>query len=144
MALINGDFNMAIRLSGLGGSGGLPKLAPDLTWPTDVVANQGYKSLSLTLTAGAYNTALSLTGKFSVGVINFTSLISEQVDIRLTVDGVVIWNGGQVIPSIEFTLLGDRSVAFTQNISCNSSLLLEIQTATDTVCTLIHDARPIL
>ena len=123
--------------------GGLPKLAPDLTWPTDVSPASGYKSLLLTLTPATYNTALSLTGKFSVGVINFTSLISEQVDIRLTVDGVVIWNGGQVIPGTVFALLG-AAASSRQYISCNSSLLLEIQTATDTTCNLNHDARPIL
>ena len=136
---------MAIRLSGLGGSGGLPKLAPDLTWPTDVSANAGYKKLALTLTPATYNTALSLTGKFSVGVINFDGLLNEQVDIRLTVDGVVVWNGGQVITSNIFDLLGDTgTISYRQYISCNSSLLLEIQTATDTACNLIHDARPIL
>ena len=136
---------MAIRLSGLGGSGGLPKLAPDLTWPTDVISNLGYKQLALTLTPATYNTALSLTGKFSVGLINF-NLAPEQVDIRLTVDGVVIWDGGQVIPNTNFYLLGSTnpSLPSRQYISCNSSLLLEIQTASSTACNLNHDARPIL
>ena len=136
---------MAIRLSGLGGSGGLPKLAPDLTWPTDVISNLGYKQLALTLTPATYNTALSLTGKFSVGLINFQGLLNEQVDIRLTIDGVIIWNGGQVMPTSIFKLLGDLSTAsYRERISCNSSLLLEIRTATDASFNLNHDARPIL
>ena len=124
--------------------GGLPKLAPDLTWPTDISADLGYKSLALTLTPATYNTALSLTGKFSVGLINFVGLLGEQVDIRLTVDGVVIWNGGRVISSVFYLLGTTTSASYRQYISCNSSLLLEIQTATDTSCLFYHDARPIL
>ena len=130
-------------LSNFLNGGGLPKLAPDLTWPTDVTPASGYKSLLLTLTPATYNTALSLTGKFSIGLISFTQLLNEQVDIRLTVDGVVIWDGGQTIGTTTFVLLGTAG-AFRQFISCNTSLLLEIQTVTDTSCTLFHDARPIL
>ena len=136
---------MAIRLSGLGGSGGLPKLAPDLTWPTDISSSLACKLLILTLTPATYNTALSLTGKFSVGLLSFQGLLNEQVDIRLTIDGVIIWNGGQVINTGSFRLLGNETGAsYRERISCDSSLLLEIQTATDTSCTLFHDARPIL
>jgi hypothetical protein len=138
---------MTIRTSTLAGGGGAGfRLAPDLTWPTDVITSSSpYKRITLTLTPATYNTALSLTGKFAVGFISFIFLPEgEQTDIRLTVDGVVIWDGGALVNStLQYNLLGNIN-NFRQYITCNSSLLLEIQTATDTSCAIEHDARPIL
>ena len=138
---------MAIRLSGLGGSGGLPKLAPDLTFPTDINSSLGYKSLTLTLTPATYNTLLSLTGKFEVRLLQVESLVNETVDVRLTIDGVVVWDSAVVSGASIFRLLGaanSTTDSNRQSITCNSSLLLELRTVTDTNVNLRYDARPIL
>jgi hypothetical protein len=134
---------MTIKTSTLAGGGGAGfRLAPDLTWPS-ISGTQ--RTVSVTTTPLSYATALSLTGKFAIGLIKFESLINEPMDARLTIDGVVIWDAGWAGGTVR-TLLGanDSGEELRQYITCNSSLLLEIRTTTDTVVSLIHDARPIL
>jgi hypothetical protein len=118
------------------------RLAPDLTWPSIA---QPQLSVVLTATPLLYTTALSLTGKFAIGLICFENLTSEPIDFRLTIDGVVIWDdaqsSGQSRPLLGDNTTGDR---LRQYIICKSSLLLEIRTTTDTSVQLFYDARPIL
>lgn len=136
---------MTIRTSSFGGTGGIPKLSPDLTFPADINANDGTLTISGIDGSAGLTTALSLTGKWSIGMLRFNSLTAENVTIKLTVDGIVIWDATQSIPSTFFQLLGNVSTSSCREyISCNSSFLLEIQTATDTDCSLNYVARPIL
>ena len=151
MALINGDFNMAIRLSGLGGSGGLPKLAPDLNFFTSTIANNGNQQRLTLDPSGGLTTALSITGKFAIVALGFTNLTAETITVEMTIDGVVIHNetftsetslsilnafGGAVAPA--------SIPVRTGPIVCDSSFLLRIQTATDTNVTLNYMVKPIL
>jgi hypothetical protein len=122
--------------------GSLKKLAPDLNYPNER-ANAGatIKTINLSPTPGVPETALNLSGKWAVSNLNFRDLISEAVTIKLTIDGVVIWNAA-AIPATVQLLLGSNT--HPEVYGCNSSLLLEITTTTDTSCSLDYVARPIV
>ena len=66
--------------------------------------------------------------------------------VKLTVDGVVIWNDSFTGTSSSQYLLGNIAAgqAVSETIQCNTSFLLEIQTATDTDINLDYMARLIL
>lgn len=142
---------MTIKTSLLGGSSGIPTLAPDLTWPNSkLISNTGYKQIAgIDATAGL-TTALSLTGKFLISGLLFDDMISEAYTVKMTVDGVVIWNDSIAsVTSTALVLYGAASNSFTNSTNepgfiCNTSLLLEIQSTTDTSVTLQYIARPIL
>ena len=141
---------MTINVSTLGGGGGAGfKLAPDLDFFANSVVNLSSPFLRISNINGSagFATALSLTGKWVVSALSFSDLTSESMTIRLTVDGVVIWNSSRQ-SSTSFTLLGVAPAAtvgcYDVPIICDSSLLLEIQTTADTAVTLNYLARPIL
>lgn len=146
-----GGCSMTIKTSSLGGGGGIPALAPDLTWPASkAVSSVGYKRITgINATAGL-TTALSLTGKFLINGLIFDSMTSETYTVKLTVDGVVIWNDSMTsIGSSTLVLYGSASSSFSNSTNelgfiCNTSLLLEIQSTTDTSVNLEYIARPIL
>jgi len=132
---------MTINLSGKVG-GQLPRLAPDLTFPTDKSASGAVtKIVPVTVVAGVLSTTLSLTGKHVISAITYTGLVAEAMTHKLTVDGIVIWNDVGQSATSEILLSADNP---TDRIQCNSSILLEINTLTDTSITVAHDARPIL
>ncbi len=135
-----------IKLSTVVGGGAGVELAPDLTYPSSTVTNAGYIRVALNPSVGLI-TALSLTGKYSITLLRFAQLTTEAVTIKLTVDGVVIWNDPASLPSgTVLRLLGASNGAdeVPETIQCNNSLLLEIQTATDAAVNLEYLARPIL
>lgn len=131
----------------VGGGSGLPKLAPDLTYPSTLQSGTGYVRVTINA-VGSLTTALSLSGKFVVERLEFDQLLSETVTIKLTIDGTVIWNDTYTSPAANTVyLLGLAGVAGITNpssIRCDSSLLLELQTTTDTSVNLQYVARPIL
>ena len=129
-----------------GGGGGLPRLAPDLTNPGDKVADAGYKRITLDPSTGLI-TALNLTGKYVINLLRFNNITTEAVTIKLTIDGVIVWNDTNSLPAgNKLSLLGASNGAaeVTESIQCDTSLLLEIQTATDTQVEFEYVARPIL
>ena len=68
---------------------------------------------------------------------------NEFWNFRLTVDGVVIWDGGQTTTSGNIYLYGGQNgndIPFV----CNSSLLLEVRSTSDTSVSMNYIARPIL
>jgi len=137
-----------ILLSTLVGGGGLTRLAPDLTWPSSKQsATVTYERITGINAQGSLTTALLLTGKFSISYLFISGWTAEAVTIKLTIDGEVIWNDSFSATLTSENLLGQLSSAGLgpqEVISCDSSLLLEIQTATDTSITLDHTTRPIL
>lgn len=134
-------------LSSVIDGGGLSQLAPDLTYPSSTVGNAGYVRVALNPSVGLI-TALSLTGKYSIALLRFAQLTTEAVTVKLTIDGVVIWNDPASLPSgTVLRLLGMSTGSadeIPETITCNASLLLEIQTATDASVNLEYLARPIL
>lgn len=137
---------MTINTSNLGGGNGF-KLAPDLTYPSDIAAGTGIKQVVGINAVGALTEALGLAGKFAISFLQFSSVASESITIKLTVDGVVIWNDTFSNTSPSINLLGtDQSVSNTvaETVVCNSSASLEIQTTADASVTLQYSVRPIL
>jgi len=137
---------MTIKLSSKA-SGELPRLAPDLTYPTDKSsATIGWIKVSGIDASSGLTTALSLTGKFVITFLQFSNLTNESLVVKLTVDGVIIWN--DTIPSSGTlnNLLGaiDATNSPAEFIQCDTTFLLEVQTATDTSIDLDYLARPIL
>ena len=129
--------------------GGLPQLAPDLNFISNNVASTVVYQNLLINPAGALTTALSLTGKFAIAALAFSSVLAENVTIVLTIDDVVIINDNftsgisvSLLNATNGTPSGDSNDVGA--ILCNSSLLLQIQTATDTSVVLNYIARPIL
>ena len=132
-----------------GGSGGLPQLAPDLTYPGDRVNLniRTYKRIAGIDATSGLTTALSLSGKFAISLLRFSSTSVELMTVKLTVDGVVIWNDSFTSSASSGPyLLGNVAAgqAVSETMQCNTSFLLEIQTATDTSINLYYMARPIL
>ncbi|MBE16514.1 MAG: hypothetical protein Unbinned6354contig1000_1 [Prokaryotic dsDNA virus sp.] len=138
---------MAINIPYKGGSDVLPRLAPDLTWPSaPATANVTYVQVLSINATGGLTTALSLTGKYAVSHLAFINMTAETVTVKMTVDDVVIWNdtftSGNAVE-----LFGSRTVSGAgpdEVMMCEKSLLLEVQTATDTDIRLNYVARPIL
>ena len=132
---------MTIKTSSLGGGGALPRLAPDLTFPSDKSGISVPALVVVPVTPGVLTTTFSLTGKFDVGLLTYGSLVAEAMTHKLTIDGVVIWNDVGSSNTSETLLDGNT---YSEHIQCNSSLLLEINTLTDASVTLNYLARPIL
>jgi len=135
-------------LSSVSGSGGLPKLAPDLTYPSDKSVAANYIRITGIDATGSLTTALSLTGKFLITDIELSFLAAETSTVKLTVDGVVIWNDTYTTSTSTTVLLGG-AVNIGSNhadavIQCETSLLLELQTITANSVILDYLARPIL
>jgi len=126
--------------------GGLPKLAPDLTYPSDkLVGGASYKRITGIDGSSALVTALSLSGKFYINFIRFSGLIAESMTFKLTIDGVIVWNNSFTVTATEVFLgtLPNSTLSISETIQCDTSFLLEIQTTTDTDVTLDFLARPI-
>ncbi len=129
----------------VGGAG--IELAPDLTFPSRVVALTGIERTTGINAVGALTEALGLAGKFSINLLRFESVTSESITIKLTVDGVVIWNSTFSNTNANINLLGSlQSITNTvvDRIICKTSLSLEIQTTADASVDLAFLVRPIL
>lgn len=138
---------MTIKLSGISGGGGLPKLAPDLTYPSTFleVRPQRQVIVSIPNPGVDYATVLSLTGKFVISSLQLTGLLSEFWNFRLTIDGVVIWDDGKNFSNANAQILGGASTGFTDtSIICDSSFLFEVRSTTDTSVSCNYVVRPIL
>ncbi|WP_372857600.1 hypothetical protein [Pseudoalteromonas sp.] len=141
---------MTIKLSSKGG-GGLPRLAPDLNYlATRVATTSNYSKINLDVSGGVLQTALSITGKFKLDYIELVSLTaSESVKSKLTVDGVVIFDGsaGYTVDSTRDSLIGYATTSgpvIFGGYEVKESLLLEYATTTDTSIDLNYLVRPIL
>ena len=135
---------MTINTSGLGG-GGLPRLAADLLYPQNraILGSQTYEITNIDA-SGGLTTALSLTGKYVINYISFKNVLLESMTIKLTVDGLVVWNSTfTAAAGTQSFIGGNSSTSIPEAISCNTSFLLEVQMATDTSIDLEFLARPI-
>jgi hypothetical protein len=138
-----------IKLNAVSGGGGLSKLAEDLTFPSSLSNNNGYTTIALN-PQGSLTTALSLTGKYAISALRFDNMTAETVTVKLTVDGDVVWNDTFSLGGTSLRLLGFTGVDATAkneipfSVFCGASLLLELETLTDTVVTFYYSARPIL
>jgi len=139
-----------IALSKLVNNRGLPNLAPDLTWPNDKTSGFGHKTITGINGSAGLVTALSLTGRWLINALSFENMLAESYTVKLTVDGVVIWNAAEVVSGVTtMPLYGVYATSLSNannepGFICNASLLLEIQSTTDNNISLLYLARPIL
>jgi len=129
----------------VGGGGGGFKLAPDINYIANKVSAtiNTIRISSIDPSAG-FATALDLEGKFYVTLLILGDLnTSGSTDIKLTIDGVLIWDSSITNTSSSLAMLG--STTSTQEaIYCESSLLLEVRKTDDSDIYLDYLARPIL
>lgn len=141
----------SVLLSSITGGGGGINLAPELTFPLKSRAGTSSSASNVDTSVGLTQ-MLSLTGRFSVSFLELSQLTaSDATTVKLTVDGVVVWNDTNSSGGTTMILLGGEissaSFAYTssvESIIVNSSLLLEVETVTNTNTTLAYNVRPIL
>lgn len=93
-------------------------------------------------------TAISLSGKFALYSLQIDNNLSEAYTLKLTVDGIVIWNSSKTLP-IRSSILGSISVSidklgYESPITCKSSILLEVSSASDASFRFNYLARPLI
>lgn len=125
------------------------KLAPDLLYHSSKESDTGSTTLVSGIDASSgLTTVISLTGKFSVRLMRLDSLIAEQITIKLTIDGVVIWNDTFTLTSTGLWLWGfeqsGSAKTIVEDFICEESLLLELQTTTASSVDFRYNIRPIL
>lgn len=130
----------------VGGGGGF-KLAPDL----DYISNKSGISTTLSISSidasQGFATALYLEGKFYLNYLTFSNLNSGiDVGIKLTIDGVLIWDSSATTNTSLMWVLGYASTntVYPETIYCESSLLLEVSQSGNSDIVLNYLARPIL
>ena len=133
-------------LISLVGSNALPRLAPDLTWYSSKGTNTNVTIVSGINCTGGLTTVLSLTGAFFIHLLYLSLLTTNDIAaIKLTVDGVVIWNesglssNGTIEPFFGAVSM-DNGVQF----QCQESLLFELHCTADNSIQLSYYVRPIL
>lgn len=131
----------------------IPKLAPDLNFIQDTAFGSGAASIRTTANidpSSGLTPVLNLIGKFEVSMLQLANITGgDATTVRMTVDGVVIWNSSKVFGVADPGLMGAAGAiaangAMGESFICNSSLLIEIQTTTDVEMKLNYRARPIL
>lgn len=137
----------AKTLSSLIGGGGV-RLAPDLNYPLDN-ANTVYKVVSGIDCSAGLTTVLSLTGAWTIGSILITGLtVNDVALVKLTIDGVVIWNVDPNTNSTSSAVVGggtsSANLLGIEDIRCDTSFLFEMETDVDTNLTMTWYSRPIL
>ncbi len=132
-----------IEESGGGGSGF--RLAPDLNYIANKASaiTNAIRISSIDPSAG-FATALDLEGKFYVTLLIFGNLnTSGTTDVKLTIDGVLIWDSSITNTSSSLAMFGSTS-STQEAMYCESSLLLEVRKTDDSDIYLDYLARPIL
>jgi len=104
--------------------GGLPQLAPDLSWPLDVVG-KSYRTVTGSI-ATDMTTVLNVTGK---GAYEFMQVSNNPATvpfkIKVTVDGEIIFNTTLTSPPVGVTIIG-HSTYGTGRWLFNESLKVEL------------------
>jgi hypothetical protein len=119
-------------------------LAPDLTLPSRLDGANTTETAVID-PSGALTTALSLTGKHAVYILALRGLpTGEAATIKLTIDGIVIINDPATPSNANKALYGAPAggIALAPFI-VETSLLLEIETVTDTSVNVDWAARKI-
>lgn len=139
---------MALLSSIVGGDGGNFEFAPETITNQSVVS--GFVLEAVAVTAGVYSPLISATGKFSLSFLRLSDLATENHSIRMTIDGVEIWNivnvpitGGQMLLFGGNSTVGVNVGNVTETRQINTSMLLEIKTTNDTAVTANYQLRPV-
>ena len=135
---------MSALLSSITGGGGIPKLAPDLDLPSRLTESSNGQETVNVDPSGVLTTVLSLSGKFAIYYMQFQGLpTTENVVIKVTVDGTVIHNDTYTPAVATLRLYANASAVGLPGFACGSTLLVEVQTITDTSVDFFWVARAI-
>lgn len=129
-----------------GGGTVLPELAPDLNFVSSLVTTTApYKQITVNA-VGSLTPALSLTGKFALPFIGLSNLTNNDLSrVKLTIDGEVKIDDTLTANVNAALIIGSQSSSIqSETYMCNESLLLEVQTITDTDISVRYLVRPIL
>lgn len=143
------DFGTCGEITVVGVSGDLTKLSPDLSYPSTKAGASNVTTITPIDTTGGLTTMLSLTGKYAVSFLLLSQLASENITVKLTVDGVVIWDDTYAnTATTSSVFLGSSSslssIGSDSIIACATDLLFEVQTITASSVLFQFIARPIL
>lgn len=137
-----------VTLSRISGGGSIPRLAQDLNFASTRVSGYTHRELSGINAAGTLTTALSLTGKWCISMIQISKVKSNNLSrVKLTVDGLIVWDSAittNVADDVPLVGIITNGVAQSESYMCNESFILELQTISDTNLSLIYLARPVL
>ncbi|MGJ8682178.1 hypothetical protein [Paraglaciecola sp.] len=118
------------------------KLAPHLTYPEDKWLTGSTRLAKRNVNAfGSVTNILSLTGRHKISYLEIENL-NGGVEIKLTVDGIIIWNGQLSESGTRHNLFGGNNQP-PEFFIVEDSLLLDVQTNTDPDFNLYYLARPI-
>lgn len=123
----------------------LPRLAPDLLYPSmKQTTSMQYKPVSVT-GATSLVTALQLTGKWAIQKLSLAPIVAGSLTVKLTIDGETIWDTTVQTGNTEVALLGGAATTswVDEAYMCNSSLKLEVKHSVATALSLYYLARPI-
>lgn len=134
-------------VGGIGGSRGAVRLAPDLNFPKDKV--DGFTLIEVTgiNASGGLTTILSLTGKFIINGLLVKGLLADRINqVKLTVDGVVIWDVDPLTNAATEPYIGtslSAHDAYIEHVVCEDSFLFEMHVG-GAVLDVQYAVRPIL
>jgi len=131
-------------LSTVMGDGVHSILAPDLDYPSAKNAGLDTRKQFIFDASSGLTSVLSLTGKYVISNLELSGLTTETITIKLTIDGATIWNDTFICSTSEDLFGSNNNTFVPETMQCNSSFLLEVQTATDNNVTLAYLLRPIL
>jgi hypothetical protein len=121
--------------------GGLPQLAPDLTYPADKDGLDLFKKIIVATTAGVPSVFVSLTGKYALSFLRLSS--NNCSNFKLTIDGVDIWDDQPSVSTTNNDMLGSFNEKDV-SILCKETIIIELTFSDTTNNTLDILARPIL
>lgn len=132
----------------VGEGSGLVKLAPDLTYPSSLNGSSPHILVTGIDASSGLTNLLNLSGKYIVSALYILDLTAESITVKLTVDGVIVWNDTFVTSTI-LSLLSpsynsESHPSYGPAIRCDSSFLLQLQTTSDADVSFRYLAMPIL
>jgi len=128
----------------VGGGGGLYQLAPEL----DRLGGASNAKFVVINAVGSLTTVINLTGKWMLTAGMFENVAAEIMTLKVTVDGIVIFNSTFTADNSAIAVIGCQ-LSFNTSINdtyiyCRESLLIELQTTSDSSVQFAYVARPIL
>lgn len=131
----------------IGGADGGVALAPDLTFFSTKSVTSNQIAVTGIDASSALTEVLGLTGRFIINKVSLSAMIANDLsDIRLTIDGVVIWDetGLSSNGTTEHLIGSQAADEWSESIICETSFSLEVQMSTDNAIDITYNARPIL
>lgn len=114
--------------------GSVPKLAPNLSWPSTPGNGLDYEQINETFTAGVLSEILNRNGRFALSHLIVKNQTAETTTIVLTIDSVEVMSDIDFASFASTQLIGGGAAADKNNTAflVEENITLEIKKATDT------------